>query len=268
MYLYHYTTISALFGIIKNKEWWFGSFQSANDKSELINYIEGLKKSVLRKIDDDKNKRKCLSFFEKINPYNDLTFYMSLSSLSDNANLWDRYSSQATGICLKLNKKVLIKAFKEDFFIDKVYYRNTFNNHEHKEIIYSYIVNDLFEKGFSAEEQLISNIQSTSCRYKHPSFKGENETRLVAILPKTLCSNALSYAKCEYKLIGNIVKQVLVLNLESYLSKNNLLIEDLIEKIVIAPKSNQEMQTIKNLLTTNGLHKLAKNVKLSECPLR
>ena len=68
--------------------------------------------------------------------------------------------------------------------------------------------------------------------------------------------------------MGNIVKQVLVLNLESYLSKNNLLIEDLIEKIVIAPKSNQEMQTIKNLLTTNGLHKLAKNVKLSDCPLR
>ena len=262
MYLYHYTTISALFGIIKNKEWWFGSFQSANDKSELINYIEGLKKSVLRKINDDANKRKCITFFEKINPYNDLSYYMSLSSLSDNANLWDRYANQATGVCLILNEKVLKKAFEQDFFIDKVYYRNTFNKHEHIKIIYSYIVENFFIKGFSNEEQLISNIQATSCKYKHHSFKGENETRLVAIFPDKLCCNTFNYAKCEYKLISNVVKQVLILNLENYLSTKNMSIEDLIKGIIIAPKSNQEIIAIKNLLITNGLHKLAKNVKM------
>ena len=268
MRLYHYTTIPALYGIIQNKEWWFGSFQSANDKSELTNYISGLKKSLLKRLKNEEQKEKCCTFFEKVNPHNDLTYFLSLSTARDNVNLWDRYTNQSTGVCLVFNEKKLRNAFEDDFFIDKVYYRKNFQTHEHFKILEAYFTEKLFINGFSSEKQLISNIQATSCKYKHPSFKGESEIRLVAIFPDELTSTDKHFAEVQYKLIGNKIKQVLVLKLDTFLEKNNLTFEDLVQEIILAPKSEQEMHALQNHLRANGFYKLAEKITISECPLR
>lgn len=45
-HLCHYTSIQALQGILSNKEFWFGSTASMNDKSEIKHFINELKESL------------------------------------------------------------------------------------------------------------------------------------------------------------------------------------------------------------------------------
>ena len=45
-YIYHYTTMKALFGIIRNKEFWWGNTSTMNDKKELTEFTNKIVSSV------------------------------------------------------------------------------------------------------------------------------------------------------------------------------------------------------------------------------
>ena len=58
------------------------------------------------------------------------------------------------------------------------------------------------------------------------------------------------------------------MGLDTFLKKNNLTFEDLVQEIILAPKSEQEIHALQNHLRANGFYKLAEKITISECPLR
>ena len=53
--IYHYTNFDALFSILNDKELWFGSTESMNDKSEVVLFIDLLEKALSLEKEIDKN---------------------------------------------------------------------------------------------------------------------------------------------------------------------------------------------------------------------
>ena len=60
--LCHYTSIPALFGMLKDKEFWFGSTASMNDRSEIKHFINELCENLLEYKDSECYK----NIFEKL----------------------------------------------------------------------------------------------------------------------------------------------------------------------------------------------------------
>lgn len=127
---YHYTSINALYEIVKNKTFWLTSLISSNDKEELYyksdQFIEDFKKIINDETDEnmkyvfewikqsyDDNKEefiKCVK--RKQEPY-----ALSLSNKYDNLTHWDRYAENSSGVAIGFNTAAL-----------KVYYsRMNFN---------------------------------------------------------------------------------------------------------------------------------------------
>ena len=51
-------------------------------------------------------------------------------------------------------------------------------------------------------------------------------------------------------------------------NKINMHREDIINSIIIGPRSSQNPKDLENYCRHLGLHKLAQNIKVSDCPLR
>ncbi len=49
-YLYHYTSIDALMGILEKKEFWLGNTANMNDSSELIDFTKRIIDAVMEKL--------------------------------------------------------------------------------------------------------------------------------------------------------------------------------------------------------------------------
>ena len=97
--LYHYTSIAACVGILKEKKLWLGSTAAMNDKLEIVCFIDKLQKAVCEDIKPDKRKD-CDLFFEKIYSRlkNEYPYAICFSTLNDNAAQWERYADDAHGV--------------------------------------------------------------------------------------------------------------------------------------------------------------------------
>lgn len=262
MYLYHYTDFNAFKGIIKNREWWFGSFTGAKDDTELDNYIDGLQRELLSVLKTDEEKEKCNILFDKINPHNDLKYFISLTKLRENNFFWKHYANNSSGVCFVFNSKLLDEIFHNDCFRDEIFYRDTFDTHEHFKILYAYIKENRLIHSFDSETDLISNIQATACKYKHRNYANEEEIRFVPIFP-----NRLNYAKEEKKQTSNGIKGFLIIDIQELLKNTPYTIEDLISEIIIGSNCICTLDSIKEYLKENKLFKLAEKISPSKPPL-
>lgn len=71
----------------------------------------------------------------------------------------------------------------------------------------------------------------------------------------------------EYK-IFNTIKEVYVLDLKILFGQENMGVEDIINSIIIGPRSLQSPKDLENYCRHLGFNKLAENIKISDCPLR
>lgn len=131
---YHYTSVEALYNIVKTRTFWLANAKSSNDKTEGNFSLEdfetllkdayeknGNSNEILKKIIDspiDEEETKDLSYF-----------ILCLSSKRDNLSHWERYASNKIGICISINRNILSKCnnffnfLYGDFFkIFNVYY--------------------------------------------------------------------------------------------------------------------------------------------------
>ena len=111
--------------------------------------------------------------------------------------------------------------------------------------------------------------------HKHSSFLHECEVRI------TTMNNTKQYG-IEYALkeLGNIVKKVLILkpdimghekgtNFEKLIACGYLLpFHSLIDKVIIGPRSQQNIAILQEYICSKGFYIMANNVIQSECPLR
>lgn len=262
--LYHYTSITALVEILREKELWLGNTATMNDKSEIIHFIRKLQTAVLKDISQDKIEEGKL-FFSKLYDRleNEYPFAISFSTLRDNAAQWERYADDAHGACIVFDTSKLLNLFwHSGASLYDISYECNIKEHELYSILKDYINDGEFKK-VGNEEGGMDQILGCAYRYKHESFNTESEIRL-----STLWNYKIVESKFDFKMINGKLKKVLKISLDKLCSEEGIDFEELIDSIVLGPRSEQNESELSEYLETIGYKEICKKVSRSECPLR
>lgn len=260
--LWHYTDFVALNGILNEKEIWFGSTVNMNDKEEVSGFICDLKKEVFLQISCE-NKEKANTVFDKIEKRMRLEypFAFCVSRARNDAAQWERYADNGHGVAIVFNtEKIFSLIFYNHFIMNEEYYGYNAKQHEIKKLLVDYIQNGKMD-AFSDLDGLIDNLLLCALIHKHESFAPEQEVRICPYFVKDNDSHL------QYK-IGNTIKKVYVLKLKELCREENIEFEDLIEAVVIGPKSQQNIEDFKWYCKKIGLLKIADRIFKSDCPLK
>ena len=184
-----------------------------------------------------------------------------LSQALDDAAQWDRYADYGRGVAIEFNTEALHNLlYYHGMIIGEQYYTQETRDHELYKLLSSYISTGILE-GFSNLDGFIDNLVLCAFIHKHPTFTAEKEIR---IAPYFVNDND---SHIEYQTF-NIIKEVYVLKLNEVLEKENMHMEDIINSIIIGPRSAQNPKDLENYCRHLRLHKLAQNINVSNCPLR
>lgn len=265
-YLYHYTSIDALMGILEKKEFWLGNTANMNDTSELIDFTKRIidvvikKLSVFDKSSAVKSDASDIIYdisegVKKLYPY-----AMCFSYGEEDASLWERYADSAKGVCIAFNIEHLYSLFFGGYeTLDPIDYEYDGKYHEHVKIILDYI--DRKETGFSNIDGIIENLALCATCHKHKAFISENEVRLISLKQPE---------KKERVFIkrNNTIKSMMKLDLELLCNNKGIKFQDIFGKIILGPRSKQRIVDLQEYIEFLGYPELAKKVKNSKCPLR
>lgn len=263
-YLYHYTSIAALYNILRSKQFWLGNAATMNDKKEIKCFIELLQGALCESISSDKLSQ-CNSFFQKVYARidNEYPYVMCFSRLEDDAAQWERYADNAEGVCIVFNTKNILRTFYENSLLfGDVYYDFDIKQHRHYKILYDYFTTGKLSE-FRNETGQIDNAIACGYFHKHRSFRSEQEMRVV-----TLWDYVPQYAMVETECIRGVIKKFLKFDMEKRCADIGLAFEDLFEQIVIGPKSIQDIASLQSYVEEKGLSSLKDRISKSDCPLR
>lgn len=269
--LYHYTSFSALYGILYNKEMWFGNALTMNDKNEMTHFIDKMKKAILRNLSDQSAINRCESFFVQIHNIMEQksTYIMCLSMLKDDAAQWERYADNAKGVCIEFDSYNLFTLIHYNLNCENmrlvhtpVFYDWNPQNHELYELLSKYFFTGTIPDEFYNEESLIENMIATSCSYKHKSFNNEKEVRIFSPWNTTKNPNV------HFHIVGDTIKEYLHINIKSLCDEEEIPFEKLIRRIIVGPRSSQSIPVLRDFVKSCGLNNLADKISLSQCPLQ
>lgn len=144
--------------------------------------------------------------------------------------------------------------------MNEEYYTLEAKQHKFYNILADYIQSATLEDPSNIDD-LIGNLIYCAMIHKHEGFSSEQEIRIAPFFIKQ------NDTHIQFK-IGKTIKRVYALDLEELCKKENMSIEDLIDSIVIAPNSKQNVEDLKLYFITIGLEKIAGKVNKSNCPLK
>lgn len=259
-YLYHYTSINTLMGILEKKEFWLGNTANMNDTSELTDFTKRIIRVVLDRVNTN-------------NPYwtevidsiqrgvkEHYPYAMCFSYGDEDAALWERYADSATGVCIAFNIEKLYQLFSGGYTtLDHVFYEYNEKQQEHVQIILDYI--DGKKTGFSDLEGIISNLALCAACHKHKSFVSEKEVRLVSLTQPEKKERV--FIKSD-----NSIKSMMKLDLSMLCNIREIDFQDVFGKIILGPRSKQRIVDLQEYIEFLGYPELAQRVKNSKCPLR
>lgn len=256
--LYHYTSMNTFISMLNSRELWLSNTGTMNDRKETIHFIEMIQKELKEYQRND--------FFDKV--YEQIPghykYAFCFSTEKDDAAQWERYADSAKGVCIVFNVEQLCKCLYgySDFMFNKVFYNETVGESKYCKIVKKY-----FETGqieiYKTEEELIRFLLYAGNLHKHNSFLHECEVRI------TTMNNTKQYGM-EYALkeLGNVIKKVLILKPDIMGHKKSTNFEKLIDKVIIGPRSQQNISILQEYMCSKGFQAMANNVVQSECPLR
>ena len=194
---YHYTSINSFNEIVNSKKIWLSDCRFLNDKKEISIAIE---KFVSNFNDEEK---KILSYVLDLCNFDKYFCIFSMSKSPRVLSQWRGYGDDGKGICIGFRKNFLELFFSSektayDTFLIHCIYEN-FDDHiqkiieDNKKNIDSIVklyrnsraINEFSEK-IRGKYELFSNIYRELLRIKNPSFKEEQEVRIVRIAPLPL----------------------------------------------------------------------------------
>ena len=262
--IYHYTSIRALLGIIEKGELWLSRVNSMNDKSEQLVFIEQLFEDAKdRAIQDNHYKYDAVKKMVESTLGIKMPYAMCFSKSDNDAAQWERYADNGCGVCIEFNKEKIQTIIKDNFSLRDITYGVDNSSNDYNDlltIIKDYAENRRLSRCFDDSNHFIFSILDFAANYKHESFKPENEVRII-----TIPWYNIKKMICEYELVNNVVKEVVKIKIgngERYNIQNNL-----IEKIVIGPRSKQTVEDLKGFLESKNLNHLAEVVSKTNCPL-
>ena len=274
--LYHYTSIFVFKNIVSKKELWMGNTADMNDKKELLDFIDKLEDAVTKEIleNSPEHYAKCKIFFEKTKQRltGEYPFASCFSRLKDDAAQWERYADNAKGVCIAFNTEKLTRLtcsmshLSNPSSLDEIYYNYDIKKHD----LYKIIVN--FLRGIETppltlqqEDRLIELIINTANIRKHNSFASEQEIRLIML---DILSNAVF--KESYEVVNGKIKKFVKIDLDKLCQDPEIDFdfEDLIDEIIIGPRSEQNIHILEEFLKEMKCEKLSQKVSKSDSPLR
>lgn len=120
-YLYHYTNLDGLCGILKSKHLRFSScrnYKDADAEAEAIKKIleetlphcEHFKSSIKNFVLNDQNKQyqDDLSLIEEVMNIRANSYIASFSKINNNRELWKKYADNGNGVVLGFDQKYII----------------------------------------------------------------------------------------------------------------------------------------------------------------
>jgi len=278
---YHYTSLNALYSILKNKELWLGNAAAMNDKNEIKEFFKSLKKWLINRNPDKEELIKKLLNNATKHIEGKYPFVMSFSTWEDDAAQWERYGDKASGVCIKFNIPKLAELLVDfPMSIDKIYYGadiSDLSENDQKEI--SNVLNsaeDILnqnEEGFN--ENMLKLLVNFAAKYKNKGFSSECEYRLYTY--KWMASNTdidklLQYdsrfqssVSIDFNFSGNLIKKVMKIKLDKL--NSDISLDDIIEKIIIGPRSIQSISALKEYIKSLGYSVIHKHIEKSECTL-
>lgn len=224
-----------------------------NDKTEVNYFIENLQRAVLEDIDPDKQGNYNL-LFEKIynRLKNEYPYAICFSTLNDNAAQWERYADDAHGVCIIFNTSRLLNRFYYSNTFFEIFYQEDIKQHDHYQVLKDFF-NTGELKGFENEMEEMDNLLASAYMHKHESFNTESELRL-----STLWKRQIEKADFSFEMVNGRLEKVLKISLKDLCSYEDIDFEALIDGIVIAPRSEQDAQDLKEYLESLNYKELSK----------
>ncbi len=107
--VYHYTSLSALFSILQNKEFWLSHSKLLNDADEIVWFKEIFIQEVNKSDIPEYRKKLYIHLFEKaFNEYLQNAYVLSFSLEADKTSLWSDFSEKE-GCCIEIDIEAYIK---------------------------------------------------------------------------------------------------------------------------------------------------------------
>ena len=193
--LYHYTTFSGLMGIVKSGVLWASDIRYMNDSAELKHAADLIQNEIGERISNGHSRHKLLNHF--MDWFNHritnghMIFAASFRSTGNLLSQWRGYSEPGKGVSLGFNPEKIIKCAREQSFqIGKCIYDPEEQVNLVRQIIDS--VESLEKKEDPVKnktsfihfqdrfKQIESDLLRIAALLKHPTFKEEEEWRLVS----------------------------------------------------------------------------------------
>lgn len=263
MDLCHYTSVYALQSILENQVILMSQFKDMNDHREGKLLIESFEESlnesnafcfkkILQHHRVEKVKQVLNSLLEE-------SFSFSFSLSSDDNSQWERYGDNGSGVCLVSNISLIDPAF------------GLLKKHSAVSPRLSpveYVDPDKFKRNLivslrsyyenSKKDELLDNIQTIACQFKHYSFSSEKEMRIFFIPTDLLekASTELIYTKDVLTRKG--IEKKLAVNLSKLNELDNEITEQsflgrVFSKIIIGPRANLSEAELTNYLKALGI---------------
>ena len=264
--IWHYTNFKAFCNIMQEGHLWLCNTKGMNDKNEMLAFIYQVEKLI--KAQHPRFTKQIHEFFKReIARHQHKSIYgSSFSYLMNDAAQWERYGYMGKGVSIGFNMNLLLEICSP-FMIENVSYSRDYRNRD--------FVKLLPEEIFTGEptqmtkeniDRIFGLLWATSGAYKDYSFKSEMEVRLMTT--PVSAANTKPYGEIHYDAAFDKVREYIIFDVKRICQANKIDVEDLITDVIIGPKSTQNIVILQNFLAKLGLWRLAKNVCVSDCPLR
>lgn len=180
--LYHYTTLSGLLGIVRSRVLWASDVRYMNDAAELHYALGLLTEGIRQRIIHHSPHTTRLEKFDywlknKLN-HGHMLFSASFRANGNLLSQWRGYSTIGKGVSIGFHPAhIACWAEEQHFQIGQCIYERE----QQQELIDQVL--DLIENGILPDEQIFTMIEIDLLRLavllKHPSFREENEWRVV-----------------------------------------------------------------------------------------
>lgn len=270
--LFHYTTQSGLLGIISKKTIWATDLYYMSDAMEFRWAIELIRRQIMSHLGDledsslvtlVKEINKTLDWIEGIH-----MFVCSFSEEDDLLSQWRAYCPNGNGFSIGFDYSHLVKrSVSQGFQLKKCHYDEVLQSTVVSAILGEILDSVLKElEGTADRSSRLQHIANQKAResippiislvaiFKHPSFKEENEWRLVSE------ETTLSDPNVQYREGKSMVLPYLQFGLAGDDGKLG------IKEIIVGPTPHQELskQSVLHLLSSNGIESC--EVKISGTP--
>ena len=193
--LYHYTTFTGLLGIVKSGSLWASDIRYMNDSAEMRHTADLIGSEINKRIVGGHSNSNLLNqFLDWVSHRFTNGHMLFAASFRSNGNLlsqWRGYSSLGKGVSIGFDPGHLLKcAQRQSFQVGRCIYEPEEQNRLIKQVVDSVealgseYIGDQSQHSSRSYHSVFENIESDLLRIaailKHPSFREEDEWRIVS----------------------------------------------------------------------------------------